>query len=245
MDISRKGKLGKTTFMLAGLQNGSKKNVTAPYTNEEWVELLSEPVDNQAAEELRKILIRGLKPALSKYVDGELDQFVEHLAQDGLLNILDNVHAFRGQTKFTTWAMKIAVREALTILRRKKWGNISINNLKGPNLDSDSGEISTDIFATRDPDPEMTKAQKMRLKKVQHIIENILTEKQQKAINAVMIHKIPLSIVADQMDTNRNNLYKLIYDARKKLSDELEVRGIDSEEILNVSPELSRDEDFG
>jgi len=143
----------------------NKNKVSAPYTNDEWVELLSEPADNEAVRHLRMILIRGLKPALSKYIDRELDQFVEDVAQDGLLKILDNVHTFRGESKFTTWAMKIAVREGLTVLRRKRWENISINDLKGPNPDSDSGEIFSDIVATGDPGPELTTAQKMVLEK--------------------------------------------------------------------------------
>ncbi|MDZ7716010.1 MAG: sigma-70 family RNA polymerase sigma factor [Balneolaceae bacterium] len=219
--------------MIRWFKNKAEKKATPPYSNEEWVKLLSEPANGEAVKHLRSILIRGLKPALAKYIDRELDQFVEDVAQDGLLKILDNVQTFRGESKFTTWAMKIAVREGLTVLRRKRWENISINDLKGPNPDSDSGEIFSDIFASDEPDPELTAAQKMVMEKVKKAIDNILTEKQRKVINAVMVHGLPVSIVAEQMGTNRNNLYKLIYDARKKLSNEFEVQGIDPKEMLN------------
>ena len=219
--------------MIKWFKKRKKSKVATPYSNEDWIELLSEPADNHAVSHLRKILIRGLKPALSKYIDRELDQFVEDVAQDGLVKILDNVHTFRGESKFTTWAMKIAVREGLTVLRRKRWENISINDLNGPNPDSDSGEIFSDIFATDEPGPELTTAQKMVMEKVQKAIDNILTDKQRKVINAVMVHGLPVSVVAEQMGTNRNNLYKLIYDARKKLSNEFEVQGMDPEKMLN------------
>lgn len=210
-----------------------KPKKKAPYTNEEWVELLSDPADEQAVQELRDYLVHGLKPALSKYVDRELDQFVEDVAQDALLKVLDNIDSFRGESKLTTWAMKIAVREGLTVLRRKRWDNISIGDLKGPSQDDDSGEIFSDTFATNEPSPESNAAQQMVMEKMQHIIENILTDKQRQAITALMIHDLPITVVAEQMNTNRNNLYKLVHDARKKINNEFEMQGIDPEEMLN------------
>lgn len=218
--------------MLRWFKKTKSKN-KPPYTNNEWVELLSEPADERAITELRKYLIRGLKPALSKYVDRELEQFVEDVAQDALLKVLDNVHTFRGESKLTTWAMKIAVREGLTVLRRKRWDNISIEDLKGPNPDKDSGEIFSETFSTNSPSPELTTAQKMMVEKVQDIIQNVLTDKQRQVMTAIMIHDLPITVVAEQMNTNRNNLYKLIYDARKKLKNEFEVQGIDPKEMLN------------
>jgi RNA polymerase sigma-70 factor (ECF subfamily) len=221
--------------MLRWFKNKKQKKASPPYTNEQWVELLAPPADDRAVKELRKFLIRGLKPALAKYVDRELEQFVEDTAQDGLLKILDNIHSFRGESKLTTWAMKIAVREGLTELRRKKWNDISIDDLRGPNADSSdgSGEIFSDTFASNDASPEQTVAQKMIKEKVEGIIQNVLTEKQRTAITGIMIHGLPVTVVADKMGTNRNNLYKLVHDARKKIKNEFEIQGIDPEEMLN------------
>lgn len=212
-----------------------KKAGKSYYSNEEWVESLSGTADNAAVKELRAILVRGLKPALAKYVDRELEQFVEDVAQDALLKILDNVNTFRGESKFVTWAMKIAVREGLTELRRKRWDDISIEDLKSPGgrEDEEGGEVFSDTFASDDPSPEYTTSQKMMLEKVQKIIDNILTEKQRKAITALMIHGLSITVVAEQMGTNRNSLYKLVHDARKKIKNEFEVQGLDPEKILN------------
>ncbi len=55
------------------------------------MKLLSAPADETAIAELRQILVRGLKPALHQYVDYELDQFAEDIAQDALLKILANL----------------------------------------------------------------------------------------------------------------------------------------------------------
>lgn len=219
--------------MLHWFKNKTRKKISPPYTNEEWVELLAPPADERAIKELRRFLIRGLKPALAKYVDRELEQFVEDTAQDALLKILDNIHSFRGESKLTTWAMKIAVREGLTELRRKKWNDIAIDDLRGPNPDSNSSEIFSETFASNDASPEQEVAQKMVKEKVEAIIKNVLTKKQRTAITAIFIHGLPVTVVADKMDTNRNNLYKLVYDARKKIKNELEIQGIDPEEMLN------------
>ena len=216
-------------------QEKKKSSGKSYYSNEEWVEHLSGTVDNAALQELRSILVRGLKPALSKYVDRELNQFVEDVTQDALLKILDNVDTFRGESKFVTWAMKIAVREGLTELRRKRWDDISIEDLKNPGNQEgeEGGEVFSDTFAADEPSPEHVTSQKLMLEKVHSIIDNILTDKQRRAITLLMIHGLPITVVAEQMDTNRNSLYKLVHDARKKIKNEFEVQGLDPEKILD------------
>ncbi len=216
--------------MLRWLKN-KKEEPQPPYTNDQWVDLLSEPRSEQAVSELRRLLIRGLKPALHKYVDRELEQFVEDVAQDGILKILDNIGTFRGESKFMTWAMKIAVREGLTELRRKRWDNISIEDMKGQGDDADP-EVFSDTFADEDPSPESTTAQKMVVEKIEKMVEELLTDRQREVFKALVVDGKPSFIVAKEMDTNRNNLYKLLYDARKKLKNELAVQGIDPEELL-------------
>jgi RNA polymerase sigma-70 factor (ECF subfamily) len=72
----------------------------------------------------------------------------------------------------------------------------------------------------------------MAVEKIEKMIDELLTERQRTAMKAILIHNMPISIVAEQMGTNRNNMYKLLYDARKKLKDELAVQGIDPEELL-------------
>ena len=62
-----------------------RDDVTSNETNEEWVQALSHPADEMTVKQLRQKLIRGLKRALHKYADRELDQFVEDVAQGALL----------------------------------------------------------------------------------------------------------------------------------------------------------------
>lgn len=206
------------------------KNKGAERSNEEWIRALSEPADEEAVQQLRDKLIRGLKPALSKYVDRELDQFVEDVAQDALMKILDNIDTFRGESKMITWAMKIGVRVGLTELRRKRYDNLSIEDFK--HSEQGEGELSSTTFASDMPDPGQATHEQMALQKVLQVIEEDLTDKQKTAINALMIEGLPVTVVAEQMDTNRNALYKLVHDARLKIKNQLEQEGIDPEKLL-------------
>lgn len=208
-----------------------RRKETASYeTNEEWIEALKPPPDEQAVKQLRQQLIRGLKPALHKYVDRELDQFVEDVAQDALLKVLDNIHSFRGESKLTTWAMKIAVREGLTELRLKRYNDISIEDLK-PN--DDSREVFSLTVASGDTSPDRSLHESELVDKVMKIINTELTDKQKQAINALMIQGLPVPVVAKQMDTNRNALYKLVHDARLKIKNKLELEGINPDQMLD------------
>lgn len=207
-----------------------KKKDNSYRSNEDWISELKNPPDNHAVQDLRDILIRGLKPALAKYVDRELEQFVEDVAQDGLLKILDNIDTFRGESKFTTWAMKIAVREGLTELRRKRYENISIEDLKPENNDS---EIFSMTVADNQPEPDRKAHESQLMEKMMTIIDHELTVKQKTAIKALMVQGLPISVVAELMETNRNALYKLVHDARLKLKNRFEAEGIDPDKMLH------------
>ncbi len=208
-----------------------RRNKNTSYdTNEEWVEALSPPVDEQAVDVLRKKLIQGLKPALHKYVDRELDQFVEDVAQDALLKVLDNIDSFRGESKLTTWAMKIAVREGLTELRLKRYDDISIEDLKP---EDGSREVFSLTVASDETSPDRSLHESQLIDKVMQIINEELTDKQKKAINALMIQGLPMPAVVKLMDTNRNALYKLVHDARLKIKNKLELEGIDPDKMLD------------
>jgi len=207
-----------------------RKEKSSYETNEEWVEALKPPVDERAVALLRQQLIRGLKPALHKYVDRELDQFVEDVAQDALLKVLDNIDSFRGDSKLLTWAMKIAVREGLTELRLKRYDDISIEDLKP---DDDSREVFSLSMASSETSPDRSLHESELVNKVMTIINEELTDKQKRAINALMIQGLPGPVVVKQMDTNRNALYKLVHDARLKIKDKLELEGIDPDEMLD------------
>lgn len=201
-------------------------------TNQEWLEELQGPEKDQAIADLRAYLVEGLGYALSSHHREDMQTLIEDFAQEALLKVLDNLDTFRGESKLTTWAQKIAVRVAYTELRRKRWEDVSIEQF----IPEDSGmDFTPEILTDRDPNPEQITSQDMMVSKIIRLIDEELTERQRQAIYAVMFGGMPLQEVARRMGTNRNALYKMIYDARSKLKDALlRKEGLSPEEVLAV-----------
>ena len=216
--------LGSSTSESSELEDRSAEN-------EKWVSALEGPDPNpKARQELRDILVQGLRAALAKRVPRRVDALAEDFAQDALIKILDKLDTFRGESKFTTWAHKIAVRTAFTELRRKRWENVSLDDVLS---DEDEGPVMPDLEATSETeaDPEEMASQELLTRRVHEAIEEVLTDRQRKAIQAVM-QEMPLQEVARRMGTNRNALYKLIHDARQNLKAALKDEGITAEQLL-------------
>jgi RNA polymerase sigma-70 factor (ECF subfamily) len=216
---------------MINLSDKRKNPDTTFNTNEFWVKSLTSPADEKVIAELRSKLIQGLKPALRKYVDRELDAFVEDIAQDSVLKILDKLQSFRGESAFTTWALKIAVREGLSELRRKKWNDISLHDLNY-NSDENNAEIRSPVFSSSDPHPDQLTHEHMVLEQVMEIIDHQLSEKQKTAVHALLVQGMSSTVVAERMGLSRNALYKLIFDGRMSIKKKLEEAGIDVSEIL-------------
>jgi len=198
-------------------------------TNEEWLRDLQGSGRDQALTDLREFLVEGLGYALSDHHRENMAVHIEDFVQEALIKVLDNLDTFRGESKLTTWAQKIAVRVAYTELRRKRWEDVSIEDF----IPEDSGtDFTPAILTDVDPNPEQAATQELLMRKIFRMIDEDLTEKQRQAIYTVMFGGMPLQEAARKMDTNRNALYKMIYDARKKLRESLLLEGLTPEEIL-------------
>ena len=202
----------------------------ATRTNEEWLSDLRGKNKDQAIEDLRKLLKRGLIYALSNRIKSDLEHQVEDFVQDAILRILDKLDTFRGESKFTTWAQKVAVRVAFTEMRRKRWKDISIEDL----LPEDSGDFTPLVLSDPSPDPDKRATQESLLRMIDQILTEDLTERQRSALLAILHGGMPLEEVAQRMDTNRNALYKLLHDARKQMRSRLQEKGFSPEEVLAV-----------
>jgi RNA polymerase sigma-70 factor (ECF subfamily) len=69
---------------------------------------------------------------------------------------------------------------------------------------------------------------------VQQMIDEELTERQRQAIQAVIFNEIPMEEVARRMHTNRNALYKLLFDARQNLQRKMLDNGFTPQDVLAV-----------
>ena len=198
-------------------------------TNQEWLDALRGPQRDAALAELRTLLVRGLRLALFG-VSGVDDANLEDFTQDALVKILAGLDSFRGEARFTTWAQKIAINVAFTELRRTRWRDISLDEAAGdPNDD-----FIPETFADSAAGPETEAIQHSVLSALREAIDQDLTDKQREALIAVRLQGMPLVEVARRMNTNRNALYKLLHDARKRLKMRLMAKGLSAEDILSA-----------
>ncbi len=207
-------------------------------TNEQWLADLTSTSDSQAValEDLRTRLRRSILYYLSQERSDlrglslqELEQMADDLAQDATLRIIDNIKNFRGESLFTTWANRIAIRVAISDLRRARYKDFSLDNMTA------EGDLLPAKADTNDsPTPEESVERADVLAKINTALEEALTERQYQVIAAVALKGIPMDIVAEQMGTNRNALYKLLHDARKKLRVYLESQGLSMEYMLTL-----------
>lgn len=207
--------------------------MTEARSNEEWVEDLQAgaAARERALADLRQVLEGGLPYALSRWLspqDPGFDSLMEESIQETLLRVQDRLESFRGESKLTTWAHKIAIRLALTELRRKRWQDVSLEDLVGP---SDTG-LAFERLDDGQPNPEVLAMRKDLMERVGRYLREELTDRQRKALVAVGVKGMPTEEVARRLGTNRNALYKLLHDARLKLKARLAQDGLDPGEIL-------------
>ena len=207
-------------------------------TNEEWLRALRANgiEQEEAIKDLRERLLHGMRAYLaegrgdrSAFASEEARQIVEDCAQEALLIIREKIDTFRGESRFTTWATTVAIRLLLGELRRRKWKHVSIEYSRiGRDLPT------RPIDALQPGNPEMALQQDEVWSLLKQIVEKDLTSRQRFVLIASAFQAMPLDLIADKLGTNRDNVYKILHDARKKLKVCLTKRGITLEEILQT-----------
>lgn len=208
-------------------------------TNEQWLaELSGEPSRNghgaepeeETLGDLRQVLERGLRSALTGRLGADLDVTVEDFAQDGLIKVLKSLDSFRGESSFTTWAQKVAIHQAFTELRRQRWRDVSLQDHLEQRGEANAGP---EMVASSPSTPEDQTTQNATLATVQRLIEEELTERQRSVMVAV-VEGMPPEEVARRTGTNRGAVYKTIHDARQRLKKRLEEEGLPLREALAI-----------
>jgi len=201
--------------------------------NDQWLsELRSEgSIQAAAIADLRAKLLSGLRRGLTKWLDAnspELENLAQDATQEGLVRILDRLDSFEGRSRFTTWAYKVTIHIALSKLRRKEWKNVSLDQMldpdpeRGPGLSVISPEVG----------PEISLEQKETLERMGQILQEELTDRQMALMQAAVLQGIPMEAIAQKMGVQRNALYKMMHDARKKLKERLLLEGLELEDVL-------------
>lgn len=204
-------------------------------TNEDWLtDLRAAGADHDIAlTDLRAIIEKGLPYALSHWLSPDNPLFiplVEEVTQETLLRVLDQLDSFEGRSLFTTWVHKIAVRIALTELRRKRWRDSSLNEL----TENEDAPPPPGLLADSQASPETSAERADMLKRVRRILEEELTDKQHEALVLLGLQDLPMDEAAKRMKTNRNALYKLLHDARLRLKRRLALEDLTPQDLLSA-----------
>lgn len=191
----------------------------ATRTNDDWVAELrrareehSRPLADSAVDDLRQLLLGALRRALPAG-QGSARLDLDDLVQDALVGILEGLDRFRGDSRFTTWAVAIGLRVAFSALRRQR------RPLR-PLAVEDLAELELDPCS----DPSRPSGRRSLSAVLRTAIETALTPRQRSAVLGEL-DAVPADELAERLRTSTNALYKLHHDARKKLRQALAEAG--------------------
>jgi RNA polymerase sigma-70 factor (ECF subfamily) len=207
-------------------------------TNEAWLRDLSAvgPAHDVAVAELREYLLRAILVYLARHRSDlaglefeELRQYAEDWAQSSIIQILEKLDTFRGASKFTTWAYRVAINLAAADLRRRNWDNTSLDQL------TDDRALSERLAEDAGPPGPESRAMRRQIwETIQTVIDTDLTERQRTALTMAVVEDAPMEVIAEALGTNRNNVYKIVHDARRKLRRALDERGWSADDVFQA-----------
>jgi RNA polymerase sigma-70 factor (ECF subfamily) len=175
-----------------------------------------------AVRQLHALLTRAARReagrrAIGSPVTGvELADLAQQAADDALTAILAKLGEFRGESRFTTWAYKFVVLEVASKLTRHTWRT-------RPTVPGDEawGQLP-DRFGFG---PEEVVERLELLRAIRVAVETELTARQRRVFVALVLNGVPLDVLAAELSTSRNTLYKTLFDARRKLRAHLVANG--------------------
>ncbi len=180
--------------------------ICATEDDQRWLLGLSRrPPESSGVSALRELVIGGLRRALAGRW-GVSDADIEDFAQQTVIRVLDRLETFEGRSRLSTWVLAIAIRIALSDLRRRRWAGRSLADLA---LDP-SGRAAPARPPAGDAEQEEDAG------RLRRAIEADLTPRQRAAILAELAG-MPTRVLAEQLGISTNALYKLTHDARRKL----------------------------
>jgi RNA polymerase sigma-70 factor (ECF subfamily) len=184
--------------------------------SEHWVEQLhpGHPRRDRTVANLHALLLRVAFHELSRRlgqlrsISGpEFDDLAQQAADDALINVLDRLDDFRGLSRFTTWAYKFVMFEVSAKVARHAWRRLP------PSRHELAFERVPD---SRAAGPGARLEQQEQLKALAVAI-GALTERQREVFVAIALNDVPIDVLAIRLGTNRNAIYKNLFDARHNL----------------------------
>ena len=180
------------------------------------------PARESALARLHELLVRiarreAARRAPRLAITGpELDDLAHQAAADALLAITAKIGQFRGESRFTTWAYKFVILEVSAKIGRHFWrhpvvplGAEDWNRLPARfGFDPAHQAEWRDLFAA-----------------LRRAVDTELTPRQREVFVAIVLNDVPLDTLVLSLASNRNAIYKMLFDARRKLRAALAANG--------------------
>ena len=181
------------------------------------------PTEDAAVARLHALLLRAARfevarrrPSLPHVRGDELEDVATEAADDALMSVLRRLDDFRGASRFTTWVYKFALLEAAVKLRKRAWQGREVP------LEPETWGL----FSSAGLEPDAEAEQTELLSTLQSAINDVLTPHQRRVLIACALNGVPIDVLAERLETTRGALYKTLHDARRKLRDHLNERGL-------------------
>ena len=177
---------------------------------DDWIRALSADgaEREQAAVRLHELLLRAARAETRRRggqlrISGpELDDLAYQAAADAVVAVLAKIGEFRGESRFTTWAYKFVIFEVSAKIGRHFWRHPTVP------MGAEDWDRLPDRFGF---DP----ARQAEWRDL---------------FAAIVLNDVPLDTLAMELASNRNAIYKMLFDARRKLRAALAANGYLSDE---------------
>jgi RNA polymerase sigma-70 factor (ECF subfamily) len=192
--------------------------------SQRWLSVLRDdsPERERGVTELHGLLLRAARAELHRrgdraHISGpELDDLAHQAAADAMVAILGKLGQFRGDSRFTTWAYKFVILEVSTKLGRHFWRAPTVR-LAGAEWDRLSDRFGLD--------PAQHSEARDLIDALRRAVEQDLTPHQRRVFVAIVLDGVPLDALVVESGSNRNAIYKTMFDARGKLRTALAANG--------------------
>jgi RNA polymerase sigma-70 factor (ECF subfamily) len=190
----------------------------------EWVQGLSGigPAYDETVVRLHELLLRVARAEVRRrhgqlpIAGPELDDLAHQAADDAVIGVVTKVAQFRGESRFTTWACKFAIFEVSTTVGRHFWQKPTAP------MDAEDWERLPDRFGL---DPGRVAEWRDVVAALHRAVDDELTDHQRRIFVAIVLNGTPLDALVIELGSNRNAIYKALFDARRKLRASLVTHG--------------------
>jgi RNA polymerase sigma-70 factor, ECF subfamily len=146
----------------------------------------------------------------------ELEDLAYQAAADAVMAVTAKLGQFRGESRFTTWACKFVILEVSAKIGRHFWRRPDVP------LDAEDWDQLPGRFGF---EPAQQSEWQDLLTVLRRAVDTELTPRQREIFVAIVVNGIPLDALALRLGSNRNAIYKMMFDARRKLRAALAANG--------------------